>query len=99
MNDKFLDLYNEFISYTDKNDEQGARDFLVNNLQKFPEDVQDRLTFIFFEEAIKNEAEKIENIASMQKQGLDTINRIDKIKKILEDKIKAENLISKLTKE
>ena len=98
MDNTFLDLYNQFMVYVDKDDEQGARNFLVDNLQKFPEDIQDKLTFAFFEEALMDETEKIKDIAEMQKQGLDAISQVDKAKKILENKIKIENLRSSLTK-
>jgi hypothetical protein len=98
MNDTFLDLYNEFLVYADKGDEQGARAFLIDNLQKFPEEIQDQLTFAFFEEALMDETKDIKEIAEIQKQGLDTINQIEKAKRILEDNIKIKNLRSNLTK-
>ncbi len=97
MSDKFLDLYNEFIVYVNKDDEAGARKFLIDNLQKFPEEVQDKLTFAFFEEALLNETKGIQEVAEMQKQGLDAMSQIQKAKKILEDKIKVKDLRAKLT--
>lgn len=98
MNDTFSDLYNEFLVYADKNDEQGARSFLIDNLQKFPEEVQDKLTFAFFEEAIQDEAKGIKAIAEMQKEGMEAISQIEKAKKILMDEKKIEDLKSGLTK-
>lgn len=98
MDDTFEDLYNKFLAYVDKNDEEGARKFLIDNLQKFPEEVQDKLTFAFFEEALMDETKGIKDIAEMQKQGLEAISQIDKAKKILEDKRKIETLRSDLTK-
>lgn len=98
MSNTFLDLYNEFMGYANKGDEQGARDFLINNLQRFPEDIQDKLTFAFFEEALLDETKKIEAITEMQKEGLGALSQIDKAKKILEEKSKIESLRSDLTK-
>ena len=98
MNGTFSDLYNQFMSYVDKNDERGARNFLVDNLQKFPEDMQDKLAFTFFEEALASETRGTKEIAEMQKEGLDALSQIDKARKILEDKKKIENLRSGLTK-
>lgn len=97
MSDTFSDLYNEFLTYVNKGDEAGARKFLIDNLQKFPEDVQDKLTFAFFEEALLKEAKGIKEIAEVQKQGLDALSQIGKAKKILEDKIKVRDLRDKLT--
>ncbi len=98
MNDTFSNLYNEFMVYVDKNDEAGARKFLVDNLTKFPKDIQDKLTFAFFEEALTDEAEGIENIAEMQKQGLEAMDQIEKAKKVLKDQAKIEDLKTKLSK-
>lgn len=98
MNDTFLDLYNEFMVYADKDDEQGVRNFLVDNLQKFPGEIQDKLTFAFFEEALMDTAKEIKDIAEMQKQGLGAMSQIGKARKILEDEIKIENLRSNLNK-
>ena len=98
MNDTFEDLYNEFLVYVDKNDEEGARKFLMDNLQKFPEELQDKLTFAFFEEAMLDKTKGIKAVAEMQKEGLDAMSQIDKAKKILEDKKKIEDLRSNLTK-
>jgi len=91
------DLYKEFLVYAEKDDEAGARKFLIDNLQKFPEEVQDKLTFAFFEDALMHDAKGIKEIADMQKEGLEAMSQIDKAKKILEDKIKIKNLRSKLT--
>ena len=96
--DTFEGLYNEFLGLVNKGDEAGARNFLIENLQKFPEEVQDKLTFAFFEEALTDEAKKNEGIAKMQKEGLEAISQIDKAKKILEEKAKIEGLRSDLAK-
>ncbi|OGI60373.1 hypothetical protein A2641_01495 [Candidatus Nomurabacteria bacterium RIFCSPHIGHO2_01_FULL_37_25] len=98
MNNTFSELYNEFLTFVEKNDEEGARIFLINNLQKFPKEMQDKLTFAFFEEALMDETKGVKDIAEIQKQGLDAISQIDKAKKILAEKIKIEDLRSSLTK-
>jgi hypothetical protein len=97
MNDNFLDLYNQFMVFVKKDDEAGARKFLVDNLQKFPEDMQEKLTFAFFEEALMDKTKGMKEIAEMQKEGLDAVGEIDKAKKVLEDKLKIKNLKEKLT--
>lgn len=97
MDDTFPNLYNEFLGYVNKNDGEGARRFLIDNLQKFPKETQDKLIFAFFEDALINETRDIKNIAEMQEQGLDAMSQIEKAKKILEDKRKIEKLRSSLT--
>lgn len=96
MNDTFEKLYSEFLTYVDNDDEAGARKFLVDNLQKFPKDVQDKITFAFFEEALVEETAGVKEIAEMQKQGLEAMSELDKAKKVLGDKIKEEEIRSKL---
>ncbi|MCE9549321.1 hypothetical protein K8Q98_02900 [Candidatus Nomurabacteria bacterium] len=98
MSDTFLDLYNQLLAYADKNDEQGARKFLIDNLQKFPEAVQDKITFAFFEEALTKSTAGMKEVADMQEQGLDAMNQLDKAKKIIEDEIKVRDLRKDLTK-
>jgi len=99
MTDTFSDLYNEFLVYADKGDEQGARNFLIENLKKFPEEVQDKLIFAFFEEALIDETKGMKEVAEVQKQGLEAMSQIEKAKKILKDRIKIRDLRSKLTQE
>jgi hypothetical protein len=96
MDNKFSDLYKEFLVYVDRGDEAGARKFLVDNIKKFPEEVQDKLTFTFFEEALMNDTKGMKEIAEMQKQGLEAMSQIDKAKKVLEDQIKIKDLKAKL---
>ena len=97
MNNTFSDLYNEFLAYVDKGDESGARKFLIDNLSKFPEDVQGKLTLAFFEEALMKETKGVKEIVEMQKEGLEALNQIGKAKKILADKVKVKDLRAKLT--
>lgn len=75
MNDTFLTLYNEFLTYADKNDEQGARTFLTDNFQQFPEEVQKKLIFILFEEALMDTTKGMKHAMSP----------IDKARKHLEE--------------
>lgn len=97
MDNTFLDLYNEFLTYVNKDDEAGARKFLTDNFKKFPQEVQDKLTFAFFEEALTNETEGMEEISELQKEGLEALSQIDKVKKIIADKLKIKDLKSKLS--
>lgn len=97
MSDIFIDLYNEFLVYVNKGDEAGARKFLLDNFKKFPEEVQDKLTFAFFEEALIDKAKGIKDTAEIQKQGLEAMSQIEKAKKVLEDQIKIKDLKVKLT--
>jgi hypothetical protein len=99
MSDTFLNLYDEFLALVDKGDESAAKKFLMDNFQKFPKDVQDSLTFVFFEEALASSTKGVEEIAEMQKEGMEALSQIGKARKALEDQLKIEGLKDKLTKQ
>jgi hypothetical protein len=96
MSETFLDLYNKFLVFVDQNDEEGARNFLIENLDKFPEEVKNSLIFAFFEESLSKEGQDIKNLTKFQEQAIDAISQVDKAKKILEDKIKVLNIKDQL---
>lgn len=86
------------MALVERDDEAGARKFLIDNMQKFPEEMREKLTFAFFEEALMTDAKGTKEITEMQKQGLDAMSQIEKAKKVLEDKKKVQDLRSQLTK-
>ena len=98
MDTNFEKLYNEFVSLVEKGDEVKAKDFIFANFEKFPESLQDELTFIFFEKAVLDEAEKVQTIADVQKEGLEAMSQIEKARKALENEAKLQNIKSDLEK-
>lgn len=98
MNNTFSELYNEFMVYAEKGDEAGAKQFLLDNFNKFPEELQDKLTFVFFEEALASEAEKVRGVAEIQKEGLEAMSQLEKMKKSLEEQIKVLDIKEDLDK-
>ncbi len=96
MDDTFSNLYKEFLAYADKGDEAGARKFLIDNMKSFPEEVQGKLLLASFEEAVMKEAEGMQEIAEVQKEGLNAMSQINKAKKVLADQAKIKSLKDKL---
>ncbi len=94
----FAGLYEEFISLAEKGNEEKAKEFIFAHFKEFPESLQDELTFIFFEKAILEEAEKVRTIAGVQKEGLEAISQIERAKKALEDEAKIQNIKTNLEK-
>jgi len=82
----------EFSEVVARGDEGAAREFLTNNLKKFPQDVQDKIITAFFEEALSKKSSDVRAVADFQKEGLGAINDLEKGKKKLEDKEKLLNL-------
>lgn len=98
MDTTFAQLYDEFISLANSGDEAKTKEFIFANFKKFPESLQDELTFIFFEKAILDKADKVRTIAGVQKEGLKAMSQIEKAKKALEDEAKIQKIKADLGK-
>lgn len=81
-------LFKDFMALLDRNDEAGARAFLVEHLKEFPQETQDAIIMAFVEEALGKGAEEARLIADFQKQGLEAIDALEQSKRELEDKKK-----------
>ncbi len=75
-----------------------TKNFLIENFKSFPESVQDEITMAFMSEAIIDEANRIDAVTEMQKQGLEMMASLEKIKSSLEDELKAIDLTQGLKK-
>jgi len=65
-------------------DEAKAREFLVEHLSEFPQDMQDAITMAFVEEALANKAQGDQAISDFKKQGLKTMSALDRAKEEIE---------------
>ena len=86
---KIKELYDNLSLVMQEGDEEKAKRFLIDNFKSFPEENQKEITAAFVVEAIENEADRINAVTEMQKQGLSTIANLEKIKSNLEGKLKA----------
>ncbi|HVY36020.1 MAG TPA: hypothetical protein VG982_01970 [Candidatus Paceibacterota bacterium] len=83
------ELYNQFKAFVDAGDEKGARAFLAEHINEFPEDIRDNIAFAFFEEAVQNDTEGIVENAQIQQEGAHLLEELDKVEAMLEDAKKA----------
>lgn len=81
-------LYTEFFEVADRGDEQEAKDFLLRNLKRFPQDVQDAIITAFFEDALKKSADDSRVVAEFQKDGLQAAGDLERLKDELRKKAK-----------
>ena len=81
-------LMEEFSEVIARGNEDAARKFLVDNLKKFPQDVQDKIIGAFFEEALSKRTDGLHAVADFQKEGLEAVNDLEQGKRQLEDKQK-----------
>jgi hypothetical protein len=82
----FNELYADFQKIAVNGTEEETRQFLIDHLNEFPEDVRDQIIFAFFEEGLQNTVEAQDLIADFQQAGLETVQVLEKIKRMLEDK-------------
>ena len=75
------ELYNKLLTFLDTNDEQGAKDFLIEHLNDFPEEMRDKIVFYFFSEAVEKEMA----IEQIKKEGLDLLKKIDQEEQVIHD--------------
>jgi pheromone shutdown protein TraB len=78
----FLELYEKFLKALETDDEDKIKDFLVENFDKFPEDVQIEIVGTFFEEAV----DRTYNFIKKEEELVGIKNDIERLKRILEDK-------------
>ena len=68
-----MSLYKTFLGFVESGDEAAARAYLTDHFAEFPEDVQERLTLIFFEDALRSRAAATKEIGRMQQEGLQAV--------------------------
>jgi len=90
------ELYNKLMELVDAGDEQAAKDFLIEHIKEFPEDVRNKIIFEFFEDAVDQQIENSTNKAEIQKQGLEALKEIGKAEDSLKDEKKAADVRAKL---
>ena len=78
-------LYNSFIAFVEQGDEEGARAFLVDHLNEFPEETRKEIAFAFFVDAVKKEAA----VSEAQKKGIEIMKSLDEVEALLADASKA----------
>ena len=92
----FTKLYNAFQELAEKGEETQARQFLVDHFAEFPEEAQGDIVVAFFEEAISNTAKETEAIDKIRTDTLQEVKAMEKLKRVLEDRLKVLELESKI---
>lgn len=88
----FEEAYEKLIEVVNVGDEEKAKDYLTEHLNEFPEEIQNKIIFSFFEEAVASQAEEEEALNKFKKEGLESLNTLQKLKKGLEEDQKIQNL-------
>jgi hypothetical protein len=75
-------IYEDFFKILSKGSEEEIRNFLVENFDKFPEDLKRDIIGVFFEEAVDLAYTEIE----LKKRLLETTKELERTLRLLEDK-------------
>ncbi|BCX15663.1 MAG: hypothetical protein KatS3mg097_555 [Candidatus Parcubacteria bacterium] len=78
----------EFIKILTTESEENIRNWIVNNFDKLPEDLQTAILGTFFEEALNTASQDLSERTDYFQQILDTHQNLISLKKRLEDKIR-----------
>lgn len=85
MSHSLIDLYNEMNALIQAGDEAKVRAFIKEHLQEFPPEAQEKLTFAFFEEAVREEAIRNDAIRPAQTEALKTLEGLIAARQTLQD--------------
>ena len=81
-------LRDEFMKVVDTGNERAAKDFIIDHLTEFPDEVQTDIISAFFLDALEKEADAIETRAAIQRQALAALADIEQAQKTLTDEQK-----------
>ena len=81
-------LSDDFFAIAKRGDESAARKFLIDNLQQFSEDAQNRIIAAMFEDALVERSEQQKAAAEIRKQAIEEINVLGSAKEQAEKKLK-----------
>ena len=81
-------LYEQFSKIIKTNNERAAKDFLIEHLQEFPEDIQDKIAVAFFEDALDTQTREAKSTAALQQEVLTALEETQKNIKAVTDKKK-----------
>ena len=90
-----MELYRQLAEIFQKGDEPSVRQFLIDHIKEFPEDIQESILMLFFEEALGRANAQLD-IIDMQKQGLERLDFLKKTESMLQDKLKVLELEKKM---
>ena len=96
MTSTFTELYDKLNVLIEAGDETAVRAFLIEHIKEFPEDLQKKIAFEFFSNALDKKVESATRNAQIQQEGLDAIGEIEKVESKLKDQQKLAELRANL---
>ena len=91
-------LFMEVLELCEAGDEKGLRTFLAEHINEFPEEIRDQIVIFFFEEAITDHANALEEELEFKRGATETLEMLGTMKKIAEDQLKTAEVRERLQK-
>lgn len=92
-------LYQEFEKILKKGNKEEMKKFLRKNYLKFPQDIQNKIIYIFFAKSLNKIAEEKESrINKTQEEGIRVIKEMEELKTRIKERIKTLNIREKLSR-
>lgn len=96
MENNFISLYHEFKQIVQTGTEEQARQFLLDHINEFPEDVKNGLVLTLFEDAVNEAAAQESAMLELKKEGIEEMTALEQAIRILDDKLKVLDLQEKI---
>lgn len=96
MEHNFTSLYHEFKQIVQTGTEEHARQFLLDHINEFPEDVKNGLILTLFEDAVNEAAVQEFAMFEFKQEGIQAMTALEQAIRILDDKLKVLDLQEKI---
>ena len=81
-------LREQLLTILESGNERAVKDFLIEHLKEFSEEIQENIATLFFTEALEQRVSNGQQIISLQKELLATLEKAEKTEAALNDKKK-----------
>ena len=82
---EIADVYDRVALLLAAGDEQGAREYLVEQYPKLPEEAQRQIALATFIDAMKSDVAERDAIADIQEEGMTAVEALEKMKGVKSD--------------
>ncbi|MEK7074729.1 MAG: hypothetical protein AAB968_03105, partial [Patescibacteria group bacterium] len=97
MENNFVTLYHSFKDIVGTGTEDQARQFLLDHINEFPEDVKNGLVLTLFEDALNEAVSQESAMIELKQEGIRTMTALEQAIRILDDKLKVLDLQEKIS--
>ena len=96
MENDFLTLYHSFKHIVRVGTEQEARQFLLDHINEFPEDVKNPMILALFEDAVNDATIQESTVLEVKEKGAEYMTALERAIRICDDKLKILDLQEKI---